>query len=300
MKPTYADCVMESTTTTGTGPLALSGALTGYQGFAAIGDGKECFARVATVDVNGRRTGQWESFRGTYTASGSTLSRDEVLFSSSLNGPVDFAPGTKHVILGIPAVECGPNRHVTGPNSEFIFRSTKTGTGLGGNAIRVQQTNPAFYSCLYCVGHDVADDSEGYGVAFGWGNNDNPQVFGGRAYIEAYNSLSSDFKPFALIQTSNAGNYRRYEAAADGDQVFYRRNLGWPAEAQQLRLKNNGSVVVGDEGLATDASDGFLYIPGGNGPPTGTPAYHNGRFPLYVDYANKKLYVGFDTWEAIN
>lgn len=56
------------------------------------------------------------------------------------------------------------------------------------------------------------------------------------------------------------------------------------------------SVVVGNQALATTATDGFLYIPGGSGPPTGVPTSFGGRYPLYWDTTNKKLYVYDTSW----
>lgn len=56
------------------------------------------------------------------------------------------------------------------------------------------------------------------------------------------------------------------------------------------------SVVVGNQALATTATDGFLYIPGGAGTPAGTPTAFTGRYPLYWDTTNKKLYIFDGTW----
>lgn len=292
----YKDRVKETTTTTGTGSLSLGGALTGYQGFSTIGDGKECFACVHAVDGDGMPTGQWEVFRGTYTASGSVLSRDTVL-SSSTGSAVDFEAGTKHVVIGLPSVECGTTRINVGVNSEFVFKSTKTGGGLGGNVLRLQQLNSGFYSCVYCVASDVADDTEGYGAAFGWGNSGAASPFAGRGYFEVYNALSSAFKPLALIQTSTDGFFRRYEAEAAGDQVFYVRDSAL-GEIRQLTLKNNGDVVVGTgSAIATDATTGFLRIPSCAGTPTGAAEDDS----MVRDSTNHKVYFrSGGNWIALN
>jgi hypothetical protein len=99
----FADRVAESTTTTGTGTLTLAGAVTGYQSFAAVGNGNTCDACVFAVDGNGNPSGAWEVFTGTYTLSGTTLSRTTVLASSNSGSPVNFGAGTKNVILTGPA-----------------------------------------------------------------------------------------------------------------------------------------------------------------------------------------------------
>jgi hypothetical protein len=89
------DRVKETSTTTGTGTLTLAGAATGYQSFAAIGNGNTTYYTI----VGGS---QWEVGIGTYTSSGTTLSRDTVL-SSSTGSKIDLAAGTKDVFVTYPS-----------------------------------------------------------------------------------------------------------------------------------------------------------------------------------------------------
>lgn len=89
------DRVKETTTTTGTGSLTLAGAVTGYQAFSVIGDGNATFY---TIDGGS----QWEVGIGTYASSGTTLSRDTVL-ASSTGSKIDLSAGTKTVFVGYPA-----------------------------------------------------------------------------------------------------------------------------------------------------------------------------------------------------
>lgn len=90
------DRVLETTTTTGTGTITLAGAMSGFQSFSAIGDGNTCYYTI----VGGS---EWEVGVGTYTASGSTLSRDSVLDSSNSGNLVNFSAGTKKVFVTCPA-----------------------------------------------------------------------------------------------------------------------------------------------------------------------------------------------------
>lgn len=89
------DRVKETSTTTGTGTFTLAGAVSGFQAFSVIGDGNQTFY---TIDGGS----QWEVGIGTYTSSGTTLSRDTVL-SSSTGSKIDFSAGTKTVFVGYPA-----------------------------------------------------------------------------------------------------------------------------------------------------------------------------------------------------
>lgn len=93
-----ADRVQESTNTTGTGPLTLLGAVTGYQSFAAIGDGNTTYYTIAGVG-----TSEWETGLGTYSTTGPTLARTTVLSSSNNNAAVNFSSGTKNVFVTYPA-----------------------------------------------------------------------------------------------------------------------------------------------------------------------------------------------------
>lgn len=93
-----ADRVRETTTTAGTGTVTLAGAVVGFQTFAAIGNGNVTYYTIA-----GQGTSEWEVGIGTYTSSGTTLSRDTVLSSSNGGSLVTFSAGTKDVFVVYPS-----------------------------------------------------------------------------------------------------------------------------------------------------------------------------------------------------
>lgn len=92
------DRVKETTVTTGTGTVTLAGAALGFQSFAAIGNGNQTYYVISDP-----ATGDWEVGIGTYTASGTTLSRTTVLSSSNSGSLVPFAAGTKDVFVSYPS-----------------------------------------------------------------------------------------------------------------------------------------------------------------------------------------------------
>jgi hypothetical protein len=92
------DRVKETTATTGTGTVTLAGAALGFQSFAAIGNGNTTYYAISDP-----ATGDWEVGIGTYTSSGTTLSRDTVLSSSNSGSLVPFAVGTKDVFVTYPS-----------------------------------------------------------------------------------------------------------------------------------------------------------------------------------------------------
>lgn len=93
----YADRVKDTTTTTGTGNVTLSGTPpTGYQAFGtafAVGD------PIAYVITDGS---SWEVGEGFLSAT-TTLVRDRVLRSSNADALVNFAAGSKDVFVSLPA-----------------------------------------------------------------------------------------------------------------------------------------------------------------------------------------------------
>lgn len=97
MALTYADRVLETTTSTGTGALTLGGALTGYQAFSdALTNADTVYYSVFAVDGSGNPSGDWETGLGTYSSG--TLTRTTVQSSSNSGSAVDFASGTKWVM----------------------------------------------------------------------------------------------------------------------------------------------------------------------------------------------------------
>jgi len=92
------DRVKETTTTTGTGAIALAGAAVGFQSFlAAIGNGNSTYYTIA--DQGGAN---WEVGIGTYSSAGNTLSRDTVLSSSNSGALVNFTSAVKDVFVTQP------------------------------------------------------------------------------------------------------------------------------------------------------------------------------------------------------
>jgi len=90
------DRVQETTTTTGTGTITLAGAVTGFQSFSVIGNANTTYYTIAAGS-------QFEVGIGTYTSSGTLLSRDTILESSNGGSAVDFSAGTKNVFVTYPA-----------------------------------------------------------------------------------------------------------------------------------------------------------------------------------------------------
>jgi len=303
------DRVMETTTTTGTGSLTLGGALAGYQAFSVIGDDEECYACAHAVDTEGRATGEWEVFRGTYTASGTTLSRNEVISSSNGGSAVNFGAGTKHVVLAVPAA-----RHPffgADLSSHTFTREAPTGNYPpaavdellvknslhGGNSIAVQNESTTGYSAYTTRSHDGYEK-----FAIGWGNSSAYGFFANCAYIEAWSGVLEGGTPpeFFISQDYDPGSgfkfYKRLRFETNGD-VSIPMHIPYGSEQKDaFKVDTVGNVSVGTT-IATDATNGFFRIPSCAGIPTGAAADGS----MVRDSTNHKVYFrSGGNWIALN
>jgi hypothetical protein len=125
------DRVQETSTTTGTGTFTLAGASTGFQSFSAIGNGNTTYYTIALQGGN-----EWEVGIGTYTSSGTTLSRDTILSSSNSGSAVNFSAGTKNVFVTYPA-----GKAVYGDSTDTAFEAQFAATnGLIMNNMTIGTT----------------------------------------------------------------------------------------------------------------------------------------------------------------
>jgi hypothetical protein len=120
-----ADRVKETTTTTGTGAVTLLGASTGYQSFSAVGNANSTYYTIA-----GQTSSEWEVGIGTYTSSGTTLSRDTVLASSNSGSLVTFSAGTKDVFVTYPSERSviGGQGYIENANTVTVSSTINTGS----------------------------------------------------------------------------------------------------------------------------------------------------------------------------
>lgn len=122
----YKDRVKETTSTTGTGVLTLLGAATDYQSFAAIGNANTTYYCIEDGT-------SFEVGLGTYTSSGTTLSRDTVL-ASSTGSAISFGAGTKNVFTVSPAKYFTDNTIASQTGNSGKYLSTD-GTNTSWNTV---------------------------------------------------------------------------------------------------------------------------------------------------------------------
>lgn len=129
-----ADRVQETCAAPGTGTVSLLGAVTGFQTFSSgVGNNNSTYYCIA--DQGGAN---WEVGIGTYSSTGSTLSRDTVL-ASSAGAPTktNFSSGTQAVFVTYPSeksvnLDSSGNVSALGTISSAVWNGTGIGVSYGG------------------------------------------------------------------------------------------------------------------------------------------------------------------------
>lgn len=199
-----ADRVRDTTASTGTGAVTLSGvAPIGFQNFTAVGNGNTTYY---TIDAGS----QWEVGIGTYSSTGPTLSRDTVLSSSNAGALVNFASGNKDVF-------------VTYPSGKSVYSQASDNVGIGtsspGRKLSVAGGGIAF------------DDATTTPRSLHWGNGViYPVLIQGDATTGAL-----------MMRTNTAGNSgeERMRVEADGDV-----GIGTSAPSFRLDVHNSAANTV--------------------------------------------------------
>ena len=259
-----ADRVKETTTTTGTGTITLAGAATGFRSFSVVGNGNTTYYTIA-----GQTGGEWEVGIGTYTSSGTTLSRDTVLASSNSGSLVVFSAGTKDVFVTYPAGYSvatqfantfTSNQVISDNSSNAALRITQVGAG---NALLVEDSaNPD--STPFVV------DASGFVYAGYTGNAGSTatSLTPGVQFVGYGASVAT------VNQKAAFGTYRFYDDTSGPSQVFFKSRSGTPGTFLTVASGDNlGNIFwQGDDGTsfpraasiaaAVDGTPGTNDMPG--------------------------------------
>ena len=250
------DRVRESSSTSGTGTITLAGAATGFDSFASIGDGNTTY--YAIIDTI---AGEWEVGLGTYTASGTTLSRDTVLESSNSDTLVNFAANSKDVICTYPADKSvflsadgslslpgalSATGAVTGSNLNVSNWDTAYGWGdhsTVGYLTSYTETDPVYTASSW---YATTNNASNWDTAYGWGNH------ASAGYLTSYTETDPIYTASSWHTTTN--NSSNWDTA-----------YGWGDHASAGYISDTGSQsMAGPLTVTGNVTCAATYFEGGN------------------------------------
>jgi hypothetical protein len=240
------DRVKVTSTTTGTGTLTLAGASTGYQSFAAIGDGNTTY--YALTDP---ATGDWEVGIGTYTSSGTTLSRTTILSSSNAGSVVDLQAGTKEVFCVYPA-------------EKAVYEEANGETLIDGGPITVIGSGVTSIPSLPAELGKFIGNANLFAQIYCLNQNDGSSA---SADFVAYNDLTTDGYTNFIDMGINSSNYTSVDYPIftpgsgylfhDGDHLF----IGTATSAKDVVIFTGG-VDTPNEAIRVLGTDQTVQLVG--------------------------------------
>lgn len=253
------DRVKETTTTTGTGTITLAGASTGFRSFADIGN-----ANTTYYCISGES--QFEVGVGTYTASGTTLSRDTVLSNSlGTTALINFSAGTKDVFCTYPSGKAilGDTSAIssTGTGSVVLSASpTLTGTVQLPNSSFVSGTSTIGYAANVSVGQPDYLTNNTIQI----GGNEPSSLGGTKSTINIGANYISIGEDSAEATTTNINGDVVFPAATSAESVIFNKQVSIESSSS-LSVASNFNLTgstTSSQNIATNQTSGSLTIGG--------------------------------------
>ena len=228
-----ANRVQDSTTTTGTGTITLANSpATGFQSFAAIGNGNTTYYTITSGSA-------WEVGIGTYSSTGPTLARTTILSSSNAGAAISLT-GTSTVFVSYPA--------------EYAVQSQSptitTPTFAAGGYQMTAQSAPSYNEGL------VWYDSAQHSLAFYNDGTTSPVYIGENVQVKVINNTGSTIANGIAVYVTGTASGQIYPNIA-------------PAQANSTATSaviglTNGSIANGaigyvtTQGIITNVNTGTL------------------------------------------
>ena len=203
------DRVKETTTTTGTGAIALGGAVAGFETFGSgIGNNNVTYYAIFHTTL-----GEFEVGVGTLDGSSANLTRTSVLSSSNSDNAVNFSAGTKQIFCTQPAA-----RAVFIDNSDTV--SLSSGVSATGNNLAVAGT---------VDGRDVsADGTKLDGIEASADVTDATNVTAAGALMRTGGTMTNDIEFNDNVKSSygDAQDFEIYHSSADNNSFIDEKGSG--------------------------------------------------------------------------
>ena len=216
------DRVKQTATNPGTGTITLQTTPTGFQAFSAIGNANVTY--FAIVDAT---SGAWEVNYGTYTASGTTLSRNATPLSSSNAGALVNFTGSVDVFC-------------TYPSSKAIYEETTGNVLIDGGPITVVGNGVTSYTTFSAALAELYANVAGFAQMYAQNLSDDATA---STDIVAYNDLGDGTNNFIDMGISSS-NY------SDATYPIFTAGSGYV-------YNDGGEMIIGS------ATDDLLLFAGG-------------------------------------
>jgi hypothetical protein len=216
------DRVKQSAAAPGTGTITLGAVASGFQGFSAIGNGNVTYFAITDV-----ATGAWEVNYGTYTSSGTTLTRNATPLSSSNAGALVNFTGTVDVFC-------------TYPSEKAIYEETTGNVLIDGGPITVVGSGVTSYTTFGAALAELYANLNSFAQLYAQNLNGGATA---STDIVAYNNLGDGTNNFVDMGISSS-NY------SDATYPIFTAGSGYV-------YNNGGEMIIGSQ------TDDVLLFAGG-------------------------------------
>jgi hypothetical protein len=179
------DRVKQAAAAPGTGTITLGAVASGFQGFSAIGNGN-----VTYFAITDTASGAWEVNYGTYTSSGTTLTRNATPLSSSNAGALVNFTGTVDVFC-------------TYPSEKAIYEETTGNVLIDGGPITVIGTGVTSYTTFSAALGELYANINSFAQLYAQNYSDGTEA---SSDFVAYNDLGDGVNNFVDMGI-NSSNY---------------------------------------------------------------------------------------------
>ena len=232
---------------------------------------------------------------------GSVKTSADVIFGTSGKGINDTngnelfkftatASAVNELTVANAATGAGPTISATGGDTDVSINVTPKGAG----GVNFTAGNINLTSTAQRIVADFSNATIANRAAFQTSSTNSatvvnvlPNGTSNVAAVSVYsNSDPTNSSSISILSTSTA---HRLDSGQTGTGSYLPVTI-FTGGAERFRVDTNGNVIVNTAAIATNATNGFLYVPSCAGTPTGTPTAYTGRVPIVVDTTNNKLY----------
>jgi hypothetical protein len=271
-----------TTATTGTGTITLGSASSGYQSFAAAGVVNADIVRYVIEDGT-----DWEIGTGTYTASGTTLSRT-VLESSNADAALNLS-GSAVVYVSAVAEDIPPVLELYAENPSSPTAPSATGT----NAVAIGSGSLASSTSAIAIGTSASNFSSSETVVIGRSASaylaTGSLSVGYSSAVNASQATGVGYDVTVNSARSSGIGYKAYTSADDSFSIGMARTSGVFGLSAQISSTSSSYGAKSTHGIAIGKN---TVANGSYGVSVGSFNSQTGQGGLIIGYSNTSTGTG--------